>query len=268
METAVAENYATSPAFAQGGNLDIPAFGGPLGIRWDEGARVTPWGGLAYFATFLRTTGLFDRLVEDAPFAYASPNAPDVRNVVGTAVLAILVGFTRYCHIERLRRDAACAALLGLTKIVSDESLRRGLKKCDEATLDSWLARHERESCEPLLQYDYVMDVDNSVKCIFGHQEGAELGYNPQKPGRPSHNYHTAFIGTLRIVLTVDVKPGRMHSGKVGMEGVFAMLDSLPRELWPRLLRGDVGYGGEGVMANAEARALAYLFKVRRSRNV
>lgn len=268
METAVAENYDTNPAFAQGGNLDIPAFGGPMGIRWDEGARVTPWGGLAYFATFLRTTGLFDRLVEDAPFAYASPNAPDVRNVVGTAVLAILAGFTRYCHIERLRRDAACAALLGLTKIVSDESLRRGLKKCDEATLDSWLARHERESCEPLLQYDYVMDVDNSVKCIFGHQEGAELGYNPQKPGRPSHNYHTAFIGTLRIVLTVDVKPGRMHSGKVGMEGVFAMLDSLPRELWPRLLRGDVGYGGEGVMANAEARALAYLFKVRRSRNV
>ena len=42
MEAAVAENYATSPAFAQGGNLDIPAFGGPLGIRWDEGARATP----------------------------------------------------------------------------------------------------------------------------------------------------------------------------------------------------------------------------------
>ena len=142
METAVAENYDTNPVFAQGGNLDIPAFGGPMGIRWDEGARVTPWGGLAYFATFLRTTRLFDRLVEDAPFAYASPNAPNVRNVVGTAVLAILAGFTRYCHIERLRNDAACAALLGLTKIVSDESLRRGLKKCDEATLDSWLARH------------------------------------------------------------------------------------------------------------------------------
>ena len=55
METAVAENYDTNPAFAQGGNLDIPAFGGPMGIRWDEGARVTPWGGFAYFATFLRT---------------------------------------------------------------------------------------------------------------------------------------------------------------------------------------------------------------------
>jgi len=36
-------------------------------------------------------------------------------------VLAILAGFTRYCHVERLRNDAACAALLGLTKVVSDE---------------------------------------------------------------------------------------------------------------------------------------------------
>ena len=268
METAVAEKYAIKPASAQGGSLDIPAFGGPLGIRWDEGARVTPWGGLAYFATFLRTSGLFDRLVADAPFVYTSPNAPDVRNVVGTSVLAILAGHTRYCHIERLRNDAACAALLGLTKVVSDESLRRALKNCGGARLGGWLARHERESYEPLLQHDYVIDVDNSVKCVYGRQEGAELGYNPQKPGRPSHNYHTAFIGLLRIVLTVDVRPGKMHSGRIGMEGVFARLDSLPRELWPRLLRGDVGYGGEGIMANAEARALVYLFKVRRSRNV
>ena len=58
---------------------------------------------------------------------------------------------------------------------------------------------------------------------------------HPQKPGRPSHNYHTAFMGMLGIVVTVDVQPGRMHSGKVGAKGVFAMLDALPRELWPRL---------------------------------
>ena len=179
---------------------------------------------------FENNTPALTTSLTESPFAYASPNAPDVRNVVGTAVLAILAGFTRYCHIERLRRDAACAALLGLTKIVSDESLRRGLKKCDEATLDSWLARHERESCEPLLQYDYVMDVDNSVKCIFGHQEGAELGYNPQKPGRPSHNYHTAFIGTLRIVLTVDVKPEHQ------MEKILFASDELTGLIWAAAL--------------------------------
>ena len=47
-------------------------------------------GRLAYFVSYLKTSGLFDRLVKDAPFHYTSPNAPDVRDVVGTTVLAII----------------------------------------------------------------------------------------------------------------------------------------------------------------------------------
>ena len=39
---------------------------------------------------------------------------PDVRDVVGTTVLAIVCGFTRCVHINRLRNDTVLAALLGL----------------------------------------------------------------------------------------------------------------------------------------------------------
>ena len=194
MGATVAGYYATNSPEAQGGSLDIAAFGGPLGIRWDEDAKVTRWGGLSYFATFLKASRMFDSLVEDAPFVYTSPNAPKVRDVVGTMVLAILAGFRRYCHIERIRNDAACAELLGMSKVMSDESVRRALKNCDEAMLNAWLTRHEREVTESLLQFAYVLDVDNTVKTVYGHQEGAELGYNPHKPGRPSYNYHTFFV--------------------------------------------------------------------------
>lgn len=90
--------------------IDIPAFGGRLDVRWDPRSQVTPWGGLAYFVSYLKTSGLFDRLVEDAPFHYTSPNAPEVRDVVGTAVLAIVCGFTRYVHINRQRNDTVLAA--------------------------------------------------------------------------------------------------------------------------------------------------------------
>ena len=38
--------------------------------------------------------------------------------------------------------------------------------------------------------------------------------------------------------------------------------------LWPALLRGDRGFGNEGVMREAEARRLPYLFKLRLTRNV
>ena len=269
MEAAVTGYYGTNPSVPQGGgSLDIAAFGGPLGIRWDEDAKATRWGGLSYFATFLKVSRMFDRLVEDAPFEYASPNAPKVRDVVGTMVLAILAGFRRYCHIERIRNDTACAGLLGMSKVMSDESVRRALKKCDEARLDAWLTRHEREVTESLLQFAYVLDVDNTVKTIYGRQEGAEPGYNPHKPGRPSYNYHTFFVGAARMTLGVEVLPGKRHSGKCGMPWLRQFLDGLPGNCRPRLLRGDVGYGSEEIMADAESRAIRYLFKIRRSRNV
>ncbi len=44
------------------------------------------------------------------------------------------------------------------------------------------------------------MDTDSTVKLLYGHQEGAVLGYNPKKPGRPSHVYHTYTLAGLRLV--------------------------------------------------------------------
>ncbi len=43
------------------------------------------------------------------------------------------------------------------------------------------------------------------MKLLYGHQEGAVVGYNPKKPGRPSHSYHTYSMAGTRIVLDVDV---------------------------------------------------------------
>ena len=99
------QDYTLSEAFAPTQTFDIPAFGGKLDVSWNPESQVTPWGGLAYFVSYLKTSGVFDRLVEDAPFHYTSPNAPEIRDVVGTAVLTIICGFTRYVHINRLRND-------------------------------------------------------------------------------------------------------------------------------------------------------------------
>jgi len=262
------QEYTLSEAFAPTQTVDIPAFGGKLDVSWNPESQVTQWGGLAYFVSYLKTSGLFDRLVEDAPFRYKSPNAPEVRDVVGTTVLAIVCGFSRYVHINRLRNDIVLAMLLGLGRIVCEDSVRRALKSADERELDAWLSRHEMEVFGQLLAYEYVLDIDNTVKPIFGHQEGAELGYNPQKPGRPSHNFHSYFIGSIRISLGVDVQPGRRHSGGCGMPRLWELVDGLPAEKKPRLIRGDVGYGGDENMCEAERRGLRFLFKIRRTKTV
>jgi hypothetical protein len=121
---------------------------------------------------------------------------------------------------------------------------------------------------EPLLSEPWILDVDTTIKPLYGHQEGAVLGYNPKKPGRPSHCYHTYSMALTRLVLDVDVCPGDEHSSRHSAPGLWALLDRLPRDSWPTLLRGDSGFGNEGIMREAEARGLPYLFKLRLTKNV
>ena len=82
-------------------------------VDWDAGAKVTPMGSVVFFAQYLKTGGLLDRLCEASPLAYGSNNAPKARDVLGTAVLSILNGQTRYAHISALRADRVGARRWG-----------------------------------------------------------------------------------------------------------------------------------------------------------
>ena len=248
--------------------VEVDSFGGPVRVEWDHEAPMTPHGQLAFFIHYLKTSGVFDAFVADCPLRYLSPNAPKKRDVLGTAMLSMLVGAKRYAHIAALRGDGVLPELLGLKRIVSEDATRRAFKAIDEEHSAVWLRGHLAFCVEPLLAEPWVLDVDTTIKPIYGHQEGARLGYNPKKPGRPSHCYHTYSMASTRLVLDVDVSPGDEHASKHSAPSLWALVDRLPRDLWPRLLRGDSGFGNEGVMAEAEARDLPYLFKLRLTKNV
>jgi len=248
--------------------VDLDSFFGPVRVEWDHEAALTPLGQLPFFIHFLKTSGLFDALVADCPLRYGSPNAPKKRDVVGTAMLAMLAGHKRYAHIAALRCDAVLPELLGMSKIVSEDAIRRAFKAIEEKEGATWLRRHLAFCVEPLLAEPWILDVDTTIKPLYGHQEGAVLGYNPKKPGRPSHCYHTYSMASTRLVLDVDVCPGDEHASKHSAPSLWALLDRLPRDLWPALLRGDCGFGNEGIMREAEARGLAFLFKLRLTANV
>ena len=103
----------------------------------------------------------------------------------------------------------------------------------------------------------WILDVDTTVKPLYGHQEGAVVGYNPKKPGRPSHCYHTYSMAGTRLVLDVDVSAGDEHTSHHSAPGLWALLDRTPRDCWPSLLRGDKGFGNEGIRDLDEAVAAA-----------
>jgi hypothetical protein len=88
-------------------------------------------------------------------------------------------------------------------------------------------------SYEALLEEPWAWDVDTTVKPLCGHQEAAKVGYNPQKPGRPSHAYHSYFIANLRLVMEVAVQAGNQTAASYAQPGLWELLDGLPKQSQP-----------------------------------
>lgn len=225
-------------------------------------------GQLAFFIDFLKTADLYEPWIAESPLEYTSPNAPQVRDVLGTIFLSILAGHKRYAHVTAIRSDNVNPALLGMGKVVSEDSVRRAFQNIDEAACEQWQRAHLRRAFEPLLNEPWILDIDTTVKPLYGHQEGAVVGYNPHKPGRPSHAYHTYFIANLRLVLDVEVQPGNQTASSYSRPGLFDFLESLPEDARPRFIRGDIAFGNEGTMVEAEKRSIDYLFKLRQTKKV
>src|SRR6266480_1068313 len=70
----------------------VDTFAGKIHLKWVPDGAVSSLGLMPFFIEFLKTSGLFDRWVEDCPLVYSSANAPKKRDVLGTILLAVLAG--------------------------------------------------------------------------------------------------------------------------------------------------------------------------------
>jgi hypothetical protein len=234
----------------------VQAPGGVFEVQWSSDGKATAMGQLAFFAEFLQASDLFENWHSSCPLSYTSPNAPAVQDVLGTWLLGILAGQDRYAHIGALRGDGVAPEVLGMGKIIGDDSLRRALaaiapapkakhsgeeratQQAQALKAEQWMQAQLRHSIAQATQTGWILDCDTTVKVLYGHQDGAVVSYNPQKPGRPSHIIHTYWIGNLRLVLDAQLQAGNRHSPSYGRTGLKALLQSLPAGERPKLVRG------------------------------
>ena len=154
------------------------------------------------------------------------------------ALLSIVTGGRRYAHVNALRHHGINPSLLGMRKVCSDDSMRQALKSIDEEKAKVWLKQHLTVPLHPVMQDGWILDVDTTVKPIYGKQEDAEVGYNSHKRGRPSHCYHSYLIANLRLVLGVDVTLGNESNSPHSLPGLLEILDDLPAAMRSFLVPG------------------------------
>ena len=127
----------------------IDSYQGKIQIEWDPEASVTPNGQMPFFIEFLKTSGLFDEWVESCPLSYKSNNASKKRDILGSIMMSVLSGHTRYSHISTIRNDGVNPPMLGMQKVVSEDTVRRAMSSIEEESGKEWLFENLKKSYMP-----------------------------------------------------------------------------------------------------------------------
>jgi len=243
-----------------------PLFGHTKLILEETPKAVSPFGGLASLISFLRRIGFASEVKEHLPFAEpASNNAIPLEQALGGFVMSVVVGAQRFAHSEWLRADRVLHAMLGMERFPSDDTIRNFFLRFSQGHIQAfwrplwrWLLR--RVACP---QSGFALDLDSTVLCREGHQEGARKGFNPKRKGRPSHHPLLAVLAEAPFILHGWLRSGNTGSARGVVPFLQEALALLPEGTWIRTVRADSGFFDGTFLDFLEERGLSYVVVAR-----
>ena len=256
-----------SPILHKTTPTEITSLFGNAKLVLDETPKaISPFGGLASLLTFLGQIGFAPEVQRQMPFPEpTSHNAIPLAHVLTTFLMSVVVGAQRFSHCDWLRADRVLHAMLGLERYPSDDTIRNFFLRFSQAHIQSfwrplwrWLLR--LVACP---KEGFSLDLDSTVFCREGQQEGARKGFNPKRKGRNSHHPLLAVLAEAPFILH-----GWLRSGNTGAaRGVVPFLQEalalLPQGTWLRTVRADSGFFEEALLAFLEAHPLPYVIVAR-----
>ncbi len=245
----------------------FPTAGGKVRLSSSNDA-LTPYGGIVPWSAFIARTEIVETLAKEAPIKRSSPNAAPIYDILQSFMLTALCDGRRFRHIARLREDPTVNELLGIKNVVSDDTVRRFFASIEAKEAADWIAEGSKPIWKALPQ-TLILDWDSTVQTKYGHQEGAEVGYNPEKRGRRSFHPLLAVAAGTRMCPYYRFRHGNTVTSTQWEEAMEECSQWLGgASVW--LNRGDMGLGHEKIMAWHERKEGRphYLFKLRMTANL
>ncbi len=120
-------------------NWPLNTPGGRFYAEWDDGAPVSREGQLIFFFQFLEAGARWSEFLKECPLRYTGNRGSRALNAMGTILLSVLCGHWRFAHINAVRGDGVNPPLLGMDKVVSEDTVRMALSRIDEKKGLGWL---------------------------------------------------------------------------------------------------------------------------------
>jgi hypothetical protein len=174
---------------------------GPVGIEF-TGKPITAWGGLAtLLAKYLERLEFREWVECHLPIEEVSPPRLGIYPKVLAQMVTVLAGGSRFSHLGWWSHGVeALQAAFGVEMFPqAATTLTRFWGKIRTQGVSECWGTGGRAFARQMVEREGIVEdtlgLDSHVLVRYGEQEGAAKGYNPKKPGRPSHHPLLAFVG-------------------------------------------------------------------------
>jgi hypothetical protein len=174
----------------------------------------------------------------------------------------IVLGLDRIETAALLRSDGTFQYVTGLQSFPDPQTLRRfllnapthlreQLHRTNDRLLQRFIHRPEHRS-------RLIFDLDSTVLTVFGHQEGAEIGYNPRYRGKRSYDPLLCLEANSSFLWDIELRHGDAGTWAGSEELLGCCFHSAPSDIRELRVRADAGFGYRPVLEMLEARPAQY----------
>ena len=224
--------------------------------------EITPFGGLSLFLKMLEKCHFEEHLAScSLPQQGSNRGYKPIQLILGLFA-GVWCGANCFGHLDVVRYDAALCKLLGWERGADHRAYQRYLNKFSQTINQRVFSELFGWFFSELIFDNYTLDFDSTVMVREGNQEGAAKGYNPKRPGRPSHHPLLAFISDVRMIANYWLRPGNTSAST----NYISFLDDTLSRLQNKkvgLIRMDSGFFSGNIMNYLEDNQLPYIIACR-----
>jgi len=220
--------------------------------------QLSPFGGLLALIKFFDLVN-FHKIFN---FAYQptsrEPKLGHYSMMVGVLML-LFIGFNRIWHFVYIRLDAMLCGFFNVTRLPAASTFWRhvdnlGINQAKSLlTVMSILRERVWQLCG-FQFYQIRINIDTTVKTVYGNQQGARKGHNTKHRGKEGLRPILCFIEETREYLLGKLRKGTTVDGKEAAAFIASIRNHLPGCVQDVLLRADGEFmSWEAVKASIEA---------------
>lgn len=222
---------------------------------------LTHVGGIHFFHEFLRVLQLRNFLATHLTYPRRN-NRYHLSQMILALLYPIILGLDRLETASFLRSNGTFQYLTGLPSFPDPQTLRRFLLQAPSRFWEQMHRVNDRVLQHFIHRPDHrsrlIFDLDSTVVTVFGHQDGAEVGYNPRYRGKRSYNPLLCIEANSSYLWDTELRPGNAGTWDGSLELLDTCFVNAPPDIREIRVRADAGFGFNPVFEILESRPTQY----------